>query len=70
MGNQLGIADEQQQWLDDYANKMMSDKKFVEESYHRISTEKLFNVLAEKAIVKEEGISAEDFASKVHHHHH
>ena len=70
MGNQLGIADEQQQWLDDYANKMMADKKFVEESYHRISTEKLFNVLAEKAIVKEEGISAEDFASKVHHHHH
>jgi trigger factor len=70
MGNQLGMLDEQQQWVDDYADKMMKDKKFVEDSYHRISTEKVFLELAEKVNAKEESISAEDFASKLHHHHH
>ncbi|MCC6634704.1 MAG: trigger factor [Chitinophagaceae bacterium] len=70
MGNQLGILDEQQQWIEDYADKMMIDKKFVEDSYHRISTEKLFNILAQKVNATEESISAEDFASKLHHHHH
>ncbi|HMZ45523.1 MAG TPA: trigger factor [Chitinophagaceae bacterium] len=70
MGNQLGILDEQQQWIEDYADKMMKDKKFVEDSYHRISTEKLFNILAQKVNATEESISAEDFASKLHHHHH
>lgn len=70
MGNQLGILDEQQQWIEDYADKMMKDKKFVEDSYHRISTEKVFLALAEKVHAKEEIISAEDFASKLHHHHH
>lgn len=70
MGNQLNVLDEQQQWIEDYADKMMKDKKFVEDSYHRISTEKLFQLLADKASAKEESISAEDFASKLHHHHH
>ncbi len=70
MGNQLNILDEQQQWIEDYANKMMKDKKFVEDSYHKISAEKLFKLLADKVSAKEESISAEDFASKLHHHHH
>jgi len=70
MGNQLNILDEQQQWIEDYANKMMKDKKFVEDSYHKISAEKLFKLLADKVSAKEESISADDFASKLHHHHH
>lgn len=70
MGNQLNILDEQQQWIEDYADKMLKDKKFVEDSYHRISTEKLFTILEDKVAAKEESISAEDFASKLHHHHH
>jgi len=70
MGNQLNILDEQQQWIEDYADKMLKDKKFVEDSYHRISTEKLFAILEDKVTAKEESISAEDFASKLHHHHH
>ncbi|MBX2931548.1 MAG: trigger factor [Chitinophagaceae bacterium] len=70
MGNQMNVLDEQQQWLEDYADKMMKDKKFVEDSFHRISTEKLFNILEERVTAKEESISADDFASKLHHHHH
>ncbi|MBN8835677.1 MAG: trigger factor [Sphingobacteriia bacterium] len=68
MGGQM--LDENQSWVEDYANRMMQDKKFVEDSYHRISTEKMFAALETSVKAKEESISAEDFASKLHHHHH
>ena len=68
MGGQM--LDENQSWVEDYANRMMQDKKFVEDSYHRISTEKMFAALETSVKAKEERISAEDFASKLHHHHH
>ena len=70
MGGQLGALGDNQQWVDDYANRMMQDKKFVEDSYHRISTDKMFTLLEGQVSAKEEGISAEDFAKKLHHHHH
>lgn len=70
MGGQLGALGDNQQWVDDYANRMMQDKKFVEDSYHRISTDKLFTSLEGEVSAKEEVISAEDFAKKLHHHHH
>ncbi|MBI2283397.1 MAG: trigger factor [Bacteroidetes bacterium] len=70
MGGQLGALGDNQQWVDDYANRMMQDRKFVEDSYHRISTDKLFTVLDGQVIAKEEAISADDFAKKLHHHHH
>jgi trigger factor len=59
-----------QQWVEDYADRMMKDRKFVEDSYHRISTEKMFNILESKVSAKEESIGAEEFASKLHNHHH
>jgi trigger factor len=70
MGGQLGITDDNQQWVDDYADRMMKDKKFVEDSYHRISTDKLFTHLEAEVKAKDESITAEAFASKLHHHHH
>ena len=70
MGGQLGALGDNQQWVDDYANRMMQDKKFVEDSYHRISTDKLFSLLEGQVSTKEESIEAEDFAKKLHHHHH
>jgi trigger factor len=48
----------------------MQDRKFVEDSYHRISTDKLFSLLEGQVSAKEEAINAEDFAKKLHHHHH
>ncbi len=57
-------------WLDEYANRMMKDKKFVEETYIRLQTEKLFQLLEQKTNKTEEPISLEDFEKKVHHHHH
>lgn len=70
MGGQLGSLGDNQQWVDDYANRMMQDKKFVEDSYHRISADKLFQHLEKEVSAKEEAISAEDFAKKLAHHHH
>jgi trigger factor len=69
MGGQLGALGDNQQWVDDYADRMMKDRKFVEDSYHRISTDKLFSLLETQVKTKEEPISAEDFAKKLHHHH-
>ena len=57
-------------WLDEYANRMMKDQKFVEETYMKLQTEKLFRQLEPQVQATEESISAEDFASKLHHHHH
>jgi trigger factor len=57
-------------WMDEYVNRMMKDQKFVEETYLRLQTGKLFTMLEQQAQVTEEAISAEDFAEKVHHHHH
>ncbi len=66
MGNQPLDAP----WLDEYVNRMLSDKKFVEETYFQLQTKKLFALLETKVPTVEENISAEDFAAKQHHHHH
>jgi trigger factor len=57
-------------WLDEYANRMLQDRKFVENTYFQLQTEKLFNLLEGEIKVTEEAISDEDFAKKLHHHHH
>ena len=70
MGGQLGALGDNQQWVDDYANRMMQDKKFVEDSYHRISADKLFTNLEGQVAATDESITMEAFAEKLHHHHH
>jgi len=70
MGGQLGALGDNQQWVDDYANRMMQDKKFVEDSYHRINAEKLFGVIETQVTIKDESISVEDFTKMVENHHH
>ncbi len=64
-----GVLDETQPWVEDYVNRMMKDKKFVEDSYYRIQTEKMFAALEAQVMISEEKISAEFFAEKMHHHH-
>lgn len=68
MGGQ--ILDENQPWIEDYVNRMMQDRKFVEDTYHRVSTDKLFSTLETLVNATPEKISAEAFAEKLHHHHH
>jgi trigger factor len=70
MGGQLGALGDNDQWLEDYAARMMQDRKFVEDSYQRISTEKLFTAMEADVTAKDEKITAEKFAEKLQHHHH
>jgi len=70
MGGQLGALGDNQQWVDDYANRMMQDKKFVEDSYHRISAEKLFGILETQVTAKEAPMAADEFTKMVENHHH
>jgi len=57
-------------WMDEYANRMMKDQKFVEETYIRLQTNKLFTLLEQQVQIDDENISVEDFAEKLHHHNH
>ncbi len=57
-------------WMDEYADRMLNDKKFVEETYLELKTAKLFSLLENMVHETEERISVEDFATKLHHHHH
>ncbi len=70
MGYMAGQSPDDAPWLDEYANRMMKDQKFTEETYFQIQTNKLFSLLETKIQATEESISAEDFAAKLHHHHH
>ena len=70
MGGQLGALGDNQQWVDDYANRMMQDKRFVEDSYHRINAEKLFGALEVNVSATDTLISMEDFTKMVENHHH
>lgn len=68
MGMQM--MDEEQPWVEEYLNKMMQDRKFMEDSYYRIRTEKIFD-WAEKQVQREEvDIKADEFEKMVHEHAH
>ncbi len=70
MGPQMGALGDNDQWLEDYAVRMMKDRKFVEDSYQRISTDKLFTAIEAEVEAKEEDIEAEKFADLLNQHKH
>jgi len=61
----------EQPWVNDYVERMMKDRKFVEDSFHRIQTEKIFG-LAESLVKKDEKpVTLEEFQKmQAEHHHH
>jgi trigger factor len=61
-----------QPWVADYVEKMMKDRKYVEDAYNRIQTQKVFEWAAGQVKPTEKKISAEDFTKMVeeHQHHH
>jgi trigger factor len=67
------ISIEQQPWIDDYANRMMQDRKFVEDAVHRIQSNKVFEWAETQVNAEERPISREEFIklqeSHQHHHH-
>lgn len=61
-----------QPWVTDYVEKMMKDRKYVEDAYNRIQTQKIFEWAAGQVNPTDKSISAEDFTKMVeeHQHHH
>jgi len=61
-----------QPWVTDYIEKMMKDRKYVEDSYNRIQTQKIFEWAESQVKPSDKEISAEDFTKMVeeHQHHH
>jgi trigger factor len=57
-------------WIDNYAEGMMKDKKFVEDTYHRVLTEKLFDWATANVSTQAKPISVEDFTKLVSEHKH
>jgi trigger factor len=73
MGNMnMGQLDIEQPWVNDYVERMMKDKKFVEDSFHRIQTDKIFNFAETQVQKDEKPINLEEFQKMqaAHHHHH
>src|SRR6202007_2407050 len=70
MGMSAGA--EEQGWVNDYLEKMMKDRKFMEETYNRIQTQKIFEWSETQVNPEEKEISAEEFTKMVeaHQHHH
>lgn len=63
------LADDQP-WVNDYVEKMMKDRKYVEDSYNRIQTQKIFEWAAGQVKPEEKKISADEFTKMVEAHHH
>ncbi|MGB3008172.1 MAG: trigger factor [Chitinophagaceae bacterium] len=61
-----------QPWVTDYVEKMMKDRKYVEDAYNRIQTQKIFEWAATQVKPADKDISAEEFTKMVeeHQHHH
>ncbi|MFN4314421.1 MAG: trigger factor [Chitinophagaceae bacterium] len=66
----MGAAAEQQPWMDSYVEKMMQDRKYVEDSYHRLQTQKMFEWAETQVNPKEQSISADAFTKMVEEHKH
>ena len=68
----MGMAtmDEEQPWITDYVNRMMKDRKFVEDAYHRIQTEKVFQWAETQVNATEKPVSVEEFTKELEKHQH
>ena len=66
----MQALDESQTWISDYINRMMQDKKFTEDTYHRLQNEKALEWAAKQVNPTEKPISVEDFHHLQHEHRH
>ena len=71
MGN-MGTNADDQPWVNDYIERMMKDRKFMEDAYNRIQGQKIFEWAETQVKPTEKEITAEEFTKMVetHQHHH
>ena len=68
----MGALDEEQDWVRDYIDRMMKDRKYVEDAYNRLQTQKLFDFVETQVNAVETPVSKEEFVhmNEEHQHHH
>jgi len=68
----MQALDEEQQWVRDYIDRMMKDRKYVEDAYNRLQTQKLFEWAETQLNAEETPITKEEFLhmNEQHRHHH
>ncbi len=69
MGN-MGTRAEDQPWVNDYIERMMKDRKYMEDAYNRIQAQKIFEWTDTQVQPTEQEITAEEFTKKVEAHQH
>lgn len=62
--------DTEQPWVNDYIDRMMKDRKYVEDAYNRIQSQKVFEWAETQIRPVAQQISAEDFSKMVNEHQH
>lgn len=70
----MGMAamDDEQDWVRDYIDRMMKDRKYVEDAYNRLQTQKIFDWAETQVAAVETPISKEEFLhmNEAHQHQH
>jgi trigger factor len=68
----MGTDAQDQPWVNDYVEKMMKDRKYVEDAYNRLQTQKIFEWAESKINPTDQPIDADEFTRMVetHQHHH
>lgn len=68
----MGAEAQDQPWVNDYVEKMMKDRKYIEDAYNRLQTQKIFEWAETRVNPVDQPISAEEFTKMVeaHQHHH
>jgi trigger factor len=63
---------DEQPWVEDYVNKMMQDRRFVEETYQNQRTNKMLQWIETQVKPVDKAITAEEFnkLNEEHRHHH
>jgi trigger factor len=70
MGYMGGQGGDDAPWLDSYADNMLKDKKFIENTYYQLQTNKLFQLLESKVNVAETTVSPVELTGMQHNHAH
>ena len=66
----MGALDDEQDWVRDYIDRMMKDRKYVEDAYNRIQTQKVFEFAESGINAVETPISKEEFIKMNEEHQH
>ena len=66
----MNTLDDQQTWVKDYIEKMMKDRKYIEDAHIRIQTQKMFTWAETQINAVEKAISVDEFTRIIQEHQH